>query len=193
MKKHLNTWLLAVLTVLVVACSKNEVAPVAEANYFFSFKENGVERAYVHEVGTANMSGDFLSDSNTGTKNLTIIARKTYLAPNANAMSFLLADTAGVVVGVNYNSAPEPGAAYPDYAFMMGYHNNAGNLYLASGFGTINLGGLYRPAFLELTEVSGTAIAGKFSGILMWYDTSGGTNVLMDSVVISDGRFRVPR
>ncbi len=51
---------------------------------------------------------------------------------------------------------------------------------------------LYRPAFVKFSEISETNISGTFSGTLLWYDSSGGTNVLMDSVVITEGKFIVP-
>jgi len=52
---------------------------------------------------------------------------------------------------------------------------------------------LYELATVTLTEITETEITGTFSGILLWYDVGGGTVQLVDSMVISEGMFAVPR
>ena len=48
-------------------------------------------------------------------------------------------------------------------------------------------------ATVTLTEITETEITGTFSGTFLWYDVGGGTVQLVDSMVISEGMFAVPR
>jgi hypothetical protein len=190
MKRHIL--ILISLLVLLAGCSKNDDSPTEDSDYFFQFKADGTDQNYKIGDNQVNLVGSYRYDEKTGVYALNISGIMNIFESGKNTLNIFVSDTGGISKGVNYSNIPGEGDDYPDFVFSMGYYNSEGNLFIAGGSGNNTMFGLYRSAFVKFSEIAKSAISGTFSGTLLWYDSSGGTNVLMDSVVISEGKFNVP-
>jgi hypothetical protein len=194
MKRHILV-LISLLVILLAGCSKDDdnINHIGDSDYFFQFKADGTEQQYNFGDNQVNLTGSYGHDGNTGVYAVNIYGGKNIFESGTNALVIFLGDTQEISEGVNYSNIPGEGNDYPDFSFLMSYYNQDGSLFIAGGSGDNPLyAQLYRPAFVKFSEISETLISGTFSGTLLWYDSSGGTNVLMDSVAITEGKFIVP-
>ena len=191
MNRHILV-LISLLVLLLAGCSKDDDNPDEESEYYFRFKADGTDQNYKFSNNQVNLTGSYGYDGNTGVYALNIAGSKNIFESGKNTLSIFIGDTRGILKGVNYSNIPGEGDDYTDFSFSMGYYNSEGNLFIAGGAGNNPMFGLYKPAFVKFFKISESAISGTFSGTLLWYDSSGGTNVLMGSVVISEGKFNVP-
>ncbi|MFA5327641.1 MAG: hypothetical protein WC384_07610 [Prolixibacteraceae bacterium] len=186
--------LISPLFLLLAGCSKDDDGSNDNGNseYYFQFKVDGTDQNYKFGDNQVNLVGSYGYDGNTGVYALNISGINNIFESGKNTLVIFVSDTGEISKGVNYSNIPGEGDDYPDFSFSMGYYNSEGNLFIAGGAGDNPMFGLYKPAFVKFSEIAESVISGTFSGTLLWYDNSGGTNVLMDSVVISEGKFNVP-
>jgi len=194
MKRHILV-LISFSIILLAGCSgENDDFDDKEDNeYYFRFKVDGTDQNYTFGDAQVNLTGSYGYDNKTGVYALNISGIKNIFESGKHTLTIFMANTGEISKGLNYSNIPGEGDGYPDFSFSMGYYNSEGNIFVAGGAGNNPMFGLYRPAFVKFSEIAESAISGTFSGTLMWYDSSGGTNVLKDSVVISGGKFNVPR
>lgn len=191
MKRHILVSI-SLLFLLLAGCSKDDNPNDNEdSEYYFQFKADGTDLDYKFGDDQVNLTGSYGYDESTGYA-LNIGGIKNIFESGKNTLTIFVGDTGGILEGVNYSNIPGEGDDYPDFSFLMGYYNSEGTLFIAGGAGDNPMFGLYKPAFVKFSKIAESAISGTFSGTLLWYDSSGGTNVLMDSVVISEGKFNVP-
>lgn len=175
------------------ACSKNDPQTDRSPDYYFEFKVNETKLEYPMQKAQINLTGTLSYDGKTGHHTIHVAGMKDLHQPLKNTLSFIMVDQTGFSTRVNYCNIPGAGASFPSFMFTMGYYDANGQLYSAAGAGDQDMFDLYEPAFIEFTEITEAYIVGKFSGTLRWYESSGGTNVLKGTVVISNGQFKVPR
>lgn len=192
MKRHILVSI-SLLFLLLAGCSKDDDGSNdnGDSEYYFQFKTDGTDQNYKFGDNQVNFTGSYGYNESTGYA-LNISGINNIFESGKNTLTIYVGDTGGISKGINYSNIPGEGDDYPDFSFSMGYYNSEGNLFIAGGAGANPMFGLYKPAFVKFSEISESAISGTFSGTLLWYDSSGGTNVLMDSVVISEGKFNVP-
>lgn len=194
--KNYNSIILVLLVCLTfMNCSKDDGGnPDAKAEYYFQYKVDGVQQDYDYGDHQSNLVGSLGYDEHTETYALNIAGIQNIFESGKNTLTIFVSDTEGFTTGINYSNFPGAGDDYPDFVFTMGYYDQDGNLYVASGQGDSPIYmELYEPAFVTFSEITDTYISGTFSGTLIWYDTSQGTNELVDTVVISEGKFKVMR
>lgn len=187
--------LLFPLVFLFQGCSSDDdIDDPNTSEYYFRFKVDGVQIDYEYTPDSQiNLTGIYDKDENTGIYAINIAGIKNIFESGTNTLTIFVSDTLGISTGVTYSNIPGERVDFPDFAFLLGYQSSEGNSYIASGAGIYPLHGLYDPAYVEFSEIADTYISGTFSGTLLWYDSSGGTNELVDSVVVSEGEFKVPR
>lgn len=194
MKKFNFAWLIVLAGLLCGGCSKSKDSPDSNSDYFFRFKVDGEEIDYKSGPNQNNLTGFMSYDGNTQKYMLNIGGFKDIYQSGKNTISILLSDSDELKANTNYSNIPAAGDAYPDFIFTFGYYDNNGNLYVAGGQGNNPIyAELYRPAFVKITEMGDKHFSGNFSGTLIWYNSSQGVNELIDSVVITEGKFKVPR
>jgi hypothetical protein len=188
---------LAVVILVVIAfagCSKEDDEPRNQSEYFFRYKVDGAQQEYAYGNNQANLVGTHGHDANTGKFIINVAGVRNVLEGRRNTITIVISDTEDFSMGVNYSNIPGAGDDYPDFLFNMGYFDDDGNVFVAGGQGDIPIfAELYEPAFVKITELTGDHITGTFSGTLIWYNTAQGKNEFVDSVVISEGTFKVPR
>lgn len=186
--------LISLLALLLAGCSKDDDGSNdnGDSEYFCQFKADGIDQNYKFGDNQVNLTGNYGYDTKTGIYALNISGSKNIFESGKNTLVIFVGDTGGISKGVNYSNIPGEGDDYPDFTFLMGYYNSEGNIYTAGGAGNNPMFGLYKPAFVKFSEITESVISGTFSGTLLWYDSSGGTNVLMGSVIISEGKFNIP-
>ena len=187
--------IIAVLVVLAFSgCSKEDDEPRNQSEYFFRYKVDGTQQDYEYGNNQTNLVGSHGYDPNTKTFAINIAGIRNIMESGKNTVSIFINGTEDFATGVNYSNIPGAGDDYPDFLFTMGYYDNEGNLYVAGGQGDSPIyAELYEPAFVKITEMTGDYFSGTFSGTLIWYNTAQGKNEFIDSVVISEGTFKVPR
>jgi len=178
-----------------MGCSSDDNEPNdnQHEDYYFHFKEDGVQVSYEYQPKTqVNLTGSILFDSGTNTNIASIAGMENiFESGTKNRLTIFLSDSDAIATSVRYTNVEDEGDVNPNSVFLMGYYDGQGNLYSAA----LNPGpkALYELATISFTEITNTQISGTFSGTLLWYDVSGGTTELLDSVVISEGMFSVPR
>jgi hypothetical protein len=195
MNRYILGLILLVIILLPVGCSKDDDSfnDNEDSEYQFQFKVDGTEQKYIFGDNQVNLTGSYGYNGNIGVYSINIAGSRNIFESGKNTLSIFVSDTREFSKGVTLSNIPGEGDDYPDFSFSMGYFNNEGNLYIAGGAGDNPMFGLYKPAFVKFSEISETYISGTFSGTLLWYDSSSGSNVLLDSVVITEGKFNVPR
>ncbi|HET8736317.1 MAG TPA: hypothetical protein VFM69_06945 [Pricia sp.] len=190
-------YLLLFIAFLFQGCSTDNGAPDPKTSeYYFRFKVDGVEIEYEFTPDSyINLTGIYEKDENKEIYAINIAGFGNILEPGTtNYLSIFVSDSLDISTGVTYSNIPGEGDDFPDLLFSMGYVDSEGNSYGAAAFGDNPLySNLYEPAFVEFPEIADTYISGTFSGTLIWYDTSTGINEFVDSVVVSEGEFKVPR
>lgn len=191
MKRNVLMWA-AILLSLLVGCAKEDDGTTGN-EYYFRFKVDGKQQEYAYGDNQVNLIASSTYNEKLGVYSINISGVKNIFESGTNTLTVLISDSKGVSPGVNYSNIPGEGDDYPDFIFSMGYYNNEGNLYISGGAGDSPVFDLYEPAFIEFTEITESYISGTFSGKLIWYDSSNGTNVFVDDLVISEGKFKVQR
>lgn len=194
----MRTYILSLIAVSVMIlfarCSKDDDDPGVKSEYFFRYKVDGTQQDYEYGNNQTNLVAIHGHDANTGTFAINIAGIRNIMESGRNTVTIFISDTEDFSTGVNYSNIPGAGDDYPDFLFTMGYYDNDGNLYVAGGQGDSPIyAELYEPAFVKITEMTGDYMTGTFSGTLIWYNTAHGKNEFIDSVVISEGTFKVPR
>ena len=180
---------------VLMGCSSDDNEPNdnQHEDYYFHFKEDGDQVSYEYQPKTqVNLTGSILFDSGTNTNIASIAGMENiFESGTKNRLTIFLSDSDAIATSVRYTNVEDEGDVNPNSVFLMGYYDGQGNLYSAA----LNPGpkALYELATISFTEITNTQISGTFSGTLLWYDVSGGTTELLDSVVISEGMFSVPR
>ncbi|WP_130854989.1 hypothetical protein [Olivibacter jilunii] len=193
MKKLIYASSLMLAVLLFCGCSKSDPGPDMSSDYYFRFKVDGTQIEYPMQTDQINLTGTMGYDENARTHTIHVAGMKDIYQPQTHTLTFIMSDTEEFSKGVSYSNIPDAGDDYPNFMFTLGYYDADGHLFSASGMGDQNMHGLYEPAFIEFTEITNTHISGTISGTLSWYDSSSGTNVLIGTVIISDGQFKVPR
>jgi len=195
MKRYILISILLLIILLPVGCSNNDdsLNDNEDSEFQFQFKVDGTEQKYIYGDNQVNLTGSYGYNGNIGVYSINIAGSKNIFESGTNTLTIFIGDTREFSKGINISNIPGEGDDYPDFSFSMGYFNNEGNLYVAGGAGDNAMFGLYKPAFVKFSEISETNISGTFSGTLLRYDSSSGSNVLVDSVVITEGKFNVPR
>lgn len=183
---------LSFVVLMFSGCSKDGNGPAESEDYYFRFKVDGIQQAYTARDQQINLTGSSQYDEQNGVYAINIAGMRNILESGKHTLTVFVSDTEGFAAGTTYSNIPGEGDDYPDFVFSMGYHDGAGNLFVAGGAGDKPLAGLYEPAFVTFTEIAENYMSGTFSGTLNWYESSSGTNILMGTVVISDGQFKVP-
>jgi len=162
-------------------------------DYYFRFKVDGADRSYPYTPETQiNLTGILDHDPNSGlhVMNLAGIKDNSESVPR-NRVIIFIGEYRDILTGVPYSNFPAQQGEGPHSIFQLSYFDEQGNIYTAAN-NTLATP-LYDQATVSFTEIAGDHISGTFSGTLKWYDPSGGTVVLMGSVEIEQGSFRVPR
>lgn len=168
--------------------------PGATSEFYFRFRLDGVQQNYPMVKGQINLIGSVGYDNGTDKHVINIAGIKNIHESGKETVTVFLGDSDGIPTGVNFSNFPDQGDDYPDFIFNMGYYDKEGNIYVAGGQGDSQIfTELYEPAFVKFLEITDTYIRGTFSGTLIDYETSGGINVFMGSVEITDGEFKVKR
>lgn len=180
---------------LNVGCSKDANNPKedSDAEYYFQFNVDGVQKQYEYGSNQVNLVGSQGYDENTKAYSIQLSGTKNIFESGRNTLSVFVGDSEGFLTGVDYSNIPGEGDAYPDFVFSMGYYDEDGILYIAGGAGENPMFGLYKSAFVTFSEITDTQISGTFSGTLIAYDSSSGRNEFLDSVVVSEGKFKVAK
>lgn len=179
----------------LMGCSSDDSEPndTQERDYYFHFKADGAQVDYEYQPETQiNLTGSILFDSSTNTNVVSIAGiEDIFDSGTQNRLTIFLSDSADIVTGIDYTNIVGEGDRTPSSIFLMNYYDEQGNLYSAA----LNTGptALYEFAKVTFTEITDDKISGTFSGTLTWYDLSNGTVQLVDSVLISEGIFSVPR
>lgn len=178
-------------SLLFWGCSKDDHDPNKQSEYYFRFKVDGIQTTYPFTPETQiNLTGHYGYDQSTETYNVQIAGIRNIFEHGINTLTIFISKTEEVSTNVSYSNIPAQGDATPDFIFSMGYFNGQGNIYLASLNTVVQL---YETAIVEFSEITDSYINGTFSGTLIWYDSSGGVTIHVDSVVVSEGEFKVPR
>jgi hypothetical protein len=194
MKKNILFLNILLVILFTMGCSKDDDTTEKESEYYFRYKVEASQQDYKFGNNQTNLIGSHGFDENTATFAINIAGIQKISEPGKNTLSIFVSDTEGFTTGIDYSNIPGEGDEYPDFIFTMGYYDGEGNLYIAGGQGDNPIyADLYEPAFVKFSEITDTYISGTFSGVLIWYDSSQGTNEFIDSVVISEGTFKVPR
>lgn len=173
-------------------CSESDNGSNGPNDYYFRFKVDGTQVSYVFTPDTQiNLTGIIDQDTGSGVYAVNIAGiNDIFETELTNRLIIFLGDSEDISTGTSYSNIDGQGDRTPDSVFSMGYFDAQGNLYSA-GLNTTATE-LYELATVSFTEISDSHISGSFSGTLMWYDVSGGTVELVDSVVVSEGLFKVP-
>jgi hypothetical protein len=195
MKRYILGSILLVIILLPFGCSNEDdnLNNNEDSEYQFQFKVDGTEQKYIFGDNQVNLTGSYGYNATIGVYSINIAGSRNIFESGKNTLTIFVSDTREFSKGVTLSNIPGEGDDHPDFSFSMGYFNKEGNLFVAGGAGNNPMFGLYKPAFVKFSEISETNISGTFSGTLLWYDSSSGSNVLMDSVVITEGKFNVPK
>lgn len=180
---------------LFYGCGGDEAETPGDASdFYFRFKLDGEQHDYTILKGQTNLTGSSAFDEGTDKYVINISGIKDLRAPGKNTVSIFVSDSEGFPTGINFSNFPDEGDDYPDFLFNMAYYDSEGNIYLTGGQGDLDIyTEIYEPGFVKFLEITDTYISGAFSGTLIDYETSSGTNVFMGSVEITDGEFKVKR
>jgi hypothetical protein len=194
MKAYLPSIIALLVGLFFAGCSKDGDEPRVKSEYYFRYKVDGTQQDYEYGNNQINLVGSHGYDPNTKTFAINIAGIRNIMESGKSTITILISATKDFTTGVNYSNIPGAGDDYPDFLFTMGYYDPDGNLYVAGGQGDSPIyAELYEPAFIKITEMTEDYMAGTFSGTLIWYNTAHGKNEFIDSVVISEGTFKVPR
>lgn len=192
--KYLYCFLFSLVLVLQGCSSDDGVGDLENpSDFYFRFKVDGTQEEYRYNENLVNLTGINEYDDDNGVNFVNVAGLRAIVENKTNYVSVFVSDTRGISTGLNYSNIPGEGDGYPDFVFSMGYCDSDGGLYTAAGAGDGPMYGLYEAAFVEFSAITDAYISGTFSGKLNRYENSSGTNVLMGSVVISEGEFKVPR
>lgn len=186
--------LLLIANLCLLGCSESDNgSDDATDEFYFRFKIDGEQVAYIYTPDTqTNLTGIIDHDEQSGVHAVNIGGIDTIFETGlTNRFSILIGDMENIVAGVSYTNIEGKGDRTPDSAFNMSYFDAEGNIYIAVLNTTATQ--LYDLATVQFTEITNSHISGSFSGTLKWYDVSGGTVELVDSVIISEGIFKVSR
>lgn len=192
--KYLYYFLFSLVLVLQGCSSDDGVGDLENPpDFYFRFKVDGTREEYRYNENLVNLTGINGYDDDNGVNFVNVAGLRTIVENQTNYVSVFVSDTRGISTRLNYSNIPGEGDGYPDFVFSIGYCDSGGGLYTAAGAGDGPMYGLYEAAFVEFSAITDAYISGTFSGKLNRYENSSGTNVLMGSVVISEGEFKVPR
>lgn len=187
---------LALVSLLVLlGCSSDDSDDNGnqKSEYYFRFKVDGSQISYDYlPESQINLTGSILFDSGTGNYVASIAGiEDVFETDPLNRVTLFLSDSADMATEVDYTNIVGEGDRTPSSVFLMSYYDEQGNLYSAA----LNTGptALYESASVTFTEITETKISGTFYGTLLLYDLSGRTVELLDTLVVSEGVFAVPR
>ncbi|ALJ06533.1 hypothetical protein APS56_15940 [Pseudalgibacter alginicilyticus] len=179
------------LNLFIAGCSKEDDNTNLKSEYYFRFKVDGNQVEYPFTPETQiNLTGLLDYDERMQTYVMNVGGIENIFESMTNTLTIFVSDTQEILTGINYSNISGSSVTVPYFSFGMGYYDSEGNLYI-TGLNTVTE--LYETAIVNFFEITDTHISGTFSGTLIWYDFNGGTNVLVDSVVVSEGKFKVPR
>lgn len=190
--KYLSIFLIASL--FLFSCSKSDNGTdETDSDYYFRFKVDGNHVDYIFKPETQiNLTGIIDHDEQSGVHAVNIGGIDTIFETElTNRLIIFIGDSEDIVAGTSYTNIQGQGDRTPDSVFNMSYFDDQGNIYIAVLNTTATQ--LYDLATVQFSEITNSHISGSFSGTLKWYDVSGGTVELVDSVIISEGIFKVPR
>lgn len=193
--RSLGGWCALVLLLALGGCSSDGDGDSNgdNGNYYFKFRVDGVERSYPYiPESHINLTGILEQDQNSGLHVMNVAGIKDNRGPILrDRVIIFIAEYQDILPGVRYSNFPAQQGEGPHSIFQLSYFDEEGNIFTAAN-NTIATS-LYDQANVSFTEIARDHISGTFSGTLKWYDSSGGTVVLMGSVEIEQGSFKVPR
>src|SRR5690606_10407672 len=141
---------------------------------------------------TINLTGILEQDPNSGLHAMNVAGIKDIREPKLrDRVIIFIGEYGEILPGIPYSNFPAQEGEGPHSIFQMSYFDGQGNIFIAAN-NTLATP-LYDQATVIFSEIEPDHISGTFSGTLKRYDLSGGSTVLMGSVEIEQGSFRVPR
>lgn len=194
MNKFLKAIFLVVFSLMLVCtCSSNDDNSDnnQNLNHFLRYTLNGDQINYTFDSNNQiNLIGGITFDSDNQLNIAQVFGTDNIFESNKNQISIFIGSTSEISTGVTFSNTDTSNDVVPAI-FVMGYFNDNGAIYTAS----INTSSvqLWEKASITFNQINENSLIGTFSGKLLLYDNSTGQNILIDEVVISNGKFNVPR
>ncbi len=184
-----------VLLMALGGCSRDGsgIPNGTSGDYYFKFQVDGVQHSYPFAPETQiNLTGilDHGRDSGLYAMNVAGIRDIGETVPR-NRVIIFIGEYGQIKAGAPYSNFPVQQGEGPHSIFQLSYFDGQGNIHTAAN--NTHATSLYDKATVSFSEIAPDHISGTFSGTLKWYDASGGSVVLMGSVEIGRGSFKVPR
>ncbi|WP_192350556.1 hypothetical protein [Algoriphagus sp. Y33] len=180
MKKYAYIYTFLVAILLFTGCSNedNDQNPELDSDYYFRFKENSTLVDYPYSQ--YSQQATYIYKEGYGHE-LIVVSRKQSNSTSINSWSLAMGTWDECQTQYDYTESTPVSILG---ALILQYWDENGTWYYSSRN--------YGKATIRIQEITESYISGSFSGTLLDIDVSGAIPIVRDSVLISDGEFKVP-